>query len=159
LARLVPVGDLMKPGMAPLNAAMGLALVDLMVKSDPEAQQLMMQVESPIEQLWLAVWWTTCPPNTKLEVQKQIGPYRVDFFVDSRLVVEVDGYEFHMKTRDQLISDYKRERFLIAQGYPVMRFSGFEVWDDPYACGREVRDYLTRVPSIVIDDPEGAPSE
>ncbi len=54
----------------------------------------------------------------RLRAQVQIGADRVDFVVGERLVVEVDGREFHDRERD-----YARDARLSARGYRVMRFS------------------------------------
>lgn len=54
----------------------------------------------------------------RIRPQVQIGPDRVDFVVGERLVVEVDGREFHERERD-----YARDARLSARGYRVMRFS------------------------------------
>ena len=54
----------------------------------------------------------------RLRAQVQIGHDRVDFVVGDRLVVEVDGREFHERERD-----YARDARLSARGYRVLRFS------------------------------------
>lgn len=54
----------------------------------------------------------------RIRPQVQIGPDRVDFVVGERLVVEVDGREFHERERD-----YARDARLSARGYRVLRFS------------------------------------
>jgi len=54
----------------------------------------------------------------RIRPQVQVGPDRVDFVVGERLVVEVDGREFHDRDRD-----YQRDARLSARGYRVLRFS------------------------------------
>jgi len=125
-----------------MRAALAYALIDLCIRADPRAQRLLNKTESPLERLWLSIWYPGAPPDTTVEPQKQIGPYRVDFLVDSRLIVEIDGYLYHRASRQQVINDYKRDRYLTAQGYAVMRFSGYEVWDDAWACVAEVKAFL-----------------
>jgi very-short-patch-repair endonuclease len=113
-----------------MTAVLGYALIDVMIKSDPEAQRLLTMVESPLERVWLSVWYPMRDRDVVVEPQKQVGPYRVDFLIEDQLVVELDGYLYHRASRDQLIKDYKRGRNFAARGYTVMRFSGYEVWDD-----------------------------
>lgn len=125
-----------------MTAVLGYALIDVMIKSDPEAQRLISMVESPLERVWLSVWYPMRHRDAVVEPQRQIGPYRVDFLIEDQLVVEIDGYLYHRATRDQLIKDYKRDRYLGAQGYTVMRFSGYEIWDDPWQCAHEVDRYV-----------------
>lgn len=46
---------------------------------------------------------------------------RADFLVEGRLFVEIDSYEFHTN-RKQFVEDRARDRYLMAQGYRVVRF-------------------------------------
>lgn len=69
-----------------------------------------------------------------------IGPYKVDFLISRRpgghdltkfCVIECDGHEFHERTKKQAEHDKKRDRFLQAEGFPVLRLTGSEIWRDP----------------------------
>jgi very-short-patch-repair endonuclease len=90
-----------------------------------------------------------------IQPQAQIGDYRVDFLLThvgtdwrarndeagslakwqakAHLVVECDGYEYH-RTKEQMKRDNERDRWLQSLGYPVFRFSGTEIWEDPMQC-------------------------
>lgn len=78
--------------------------------------------------------------------QFKIASYRVDFVVRyyygisgaAGLVVECDGHEFHEKTKTQAARDKARDRDLVAAGYQVMRFTGSEIWRDPFRCADAV---------------------
>jgi very-short-patch-repair endonuclease len=70
-----------------------------------------------------------------LLAQPEWGPYRLDFGVAKcgwqpgeplSLVVECDGHEFHA-SREQAEYDRRRDRFLVANGAAVMRFTGREI--------------------------------
>ncbi|WP_273125783.1 endonuclease domain-containing protein [Bacillus weihaiensis] len=84
----------------------------------------------------------------KIEVNG--SKYRVDFciVVETRnggckeFVLECDGHEFHEKTKEQAQKDKKRDRDLQGAGYIVMRFTGSEIYKNPYACAREVADII-----------------
>lgn len=106
----------------------------------------------------------------KIRPQETIGEHRVDFAlvltfthplramakmcgeeepqylperVDVRLAVECDGHEFHEKTPEQAKRDKSRDRDLMICGYPVMRFSGAEIFSDPIRCCEQVvRDFF-----------------
>lgn len=81
----------------------------------------------------------------KLIPQMKVGKYRGDFAVindNARLFVEVDGYAFHDATRDQLEHDRQRDRFLMARGWRVARFTGREVWKDADRCADDVAAIL-----------------
>lgn len=67
--------------------------------------------------------------------------YRVDFLIEVAeelsmtdeeeiffLVVELDGHDFHERTKEQAQRDKERDRNLTRAGYKVMRFTGSEVY-------------------------------
>jgi len=95
-------------------------------------------------------------------MQERIDSYRVDFAIcrgrysvrridgDSKegveiskvLVVECDGHDYHERTKEQAAKDKSRDRHLVASGFTVMRFTGSELYSDPFARAREVSSYL-----------------
>ena len=65
--------------------------------------------------------------------------YRVDFLLkDARLIVELDGHEYH-STKEQLEKDAVRQRYMSRAGYSVIKFTGREVVRDVESCVAEVR--------------------
>lgn len=56
------------------------------------------------------------------------------------LLVEIDGHEFHERTKQQASSDRARDRRLMRCGYRVARFTGGDVHADPAECAREAFD-------------------
>ena len=76
---------------------------------------------------------------------KIIGTWPVDFVVAIRLgeaeikiVIECDGHDFHERTKEQAARDRSRDRELQRLGFKIMRFTGAEIWRDPWACVGEV---------------------
>lgn len=69
--------------------------------------------------------------------------YRLDFVfttvggVDGNrerpLAVELDGHDFHERTKEQASSDRARDRALLALGTTTIRFTGSDVYRDPKA--------------------------
>lgn len=57
---------------------------------------------------------------------------RVDFLIDNRLVVEVDGRAHHTD-REAFSADRRRDRLLVEQGLAVARFAATDVLRDPSA--------------------------
>jgi hypothetical protein len=135
-------GDDVPGGPQPVGAALGAAMVELLARSDPAARRLLGRVERPLARLWLAAWLPEAPPGTLVEPNCKVGPYRVDFLVLPRLVVEIDGEGPVRASSDQVVRERRRDRYLVAQGYAVLRFAGDEVWSNPWRCAAEVRDYL-----------------
>ena len=48
-----------------------------------------------------------------------------------QIAVELDGHDFHEKTKEQAQRDKEKDRWLQSQGWIVARFTGSEVWNDP----------------------------
>lgn len=77
--------------------------------------------------------------------QYPIGPYRADFVLrttGARVAVECDGHQFHERTKQQAQRDKERDRFFLNEGWPVLRFTGSEIWADPVKQGDDVASYL-----------------
>ena len=82
------------------------------------------------------------------ESQKQIEGWRVDFLIHAYewktekwrgLIVECDGHDFHERTKAQARKDRSRDRAVQHRGkYQVFRFTGSEIWADPWGCAGEV---------------------
>lgn len=66
---------------------------------------------------------------------------RIDFvFVGNEggcAAVELDGHDFHERTKEQAARDKSRDRLLTAAGWRVLRFTGSEVYANPHECVRE----------------------
>jgi len=60
----------------------------------------------------------------------------------TRVVVELDGHDFHERTPEQAQSDKSRDRELQAKGWHVLRFTGREVLRRPEECLEEVSGLL-----------------
>jgi very-short-patch-repair endonuclease len=58
------------------------------------------------------------------------------------VVVEIDGEGPVRASPDQVVRERRRDRYLVAQGYAVLRFAGDEVYTNPWRCAEEVRDFL-----------------
>jgi len=90
----------------------------------------------------------------QLEPQKTVktdaGEFKIDFVVTpkaaqgTKVAVEIDGHDFHEKTKDQVASDKSRERSLIREGYVVLRFTGSEVFRNPRKCVNEVVAFIEK---------------
>jgi len=76
--------------------------------------------------------------------------YQSGACVHFRLVVELDGHDFHEKTKEQAKRDKKRDRAMAAKGLTVLRFTGSEVYKDPGAACREVMELLESKANEVV---------
>jgi len=95
------------------------------------------------------LWGLIYPQVTVLD-------YRVDFLVVHThglegfggTVIECDGHDFHERTKEQAAKDRSRDRELQQRGYRVLRFTGSEIWKDPFGCAD---DALTHAHAVTID--------
>ncbi len=90
--------------------------------------------------------------------QAPVGQYRADFLLEwgffgmeARVAVELDGHDFHEKTKEQVARGKKRDRFFAAQDLPLLRFSGSEVHKDATACAQEALALLSSAHNKAID--------
>lgn len=86
---------------------------------------------------------------TDVYLQAQIGAYRVDFLFDDQfagrrrfIVVELDGHDWHERTKAQAARDKRRDRALVSSGFSILRFTGSEIYADPGECLQEVVDAI-----------------
>lgn len=59
-----------------------------------------------------------------------------------KVVVEVDGHDFHERTKEQARNDRSRDRFMLREGFYVLRYTGSEVFNNPYVVAREIREFV-----------------
>lgn len=72
--------------------------------------------------------------------QADVGPFRADILVmvgERKLAVECDGAAYH-GSAEQVSRDKRRDRYFVARGISVMRFSGSEIHRDARGCAAEV---------------------
>lgn len=61
---------------------------------------------------------------------------------DRRIAIELDGQDFHERTKEQATRDKQRDRDLQAAGWRVLRFAGSEVYANAGACWAAVEEHL-----------------
>lgn len=114
-------------------ADMAAALRKLDVQAEPSSS------ESPIEE---SFWQAARDRIAGLLPQFRVLGYRVDFAIpERRLVIELDGHEFHA-TVEQRTADAKRGRRLLAAGWRVVRFTGTEIRRGVHRCVDEVLEIM-----------------
>jgi len=103
--------------------------------------------------------WTLVPQQ---DVIMNGTVYRVDFevvprsseraarlrdcgFEIPRMAVELDGHDFHERTKEQVAYRNTRDRLLQGAGWKVLHFSGSEVARDPSSCLHDLLDVVHRV--------------
>lgn len=59
-----------------------------------------------------------------------------------RIAIELDGHEFHERTKEQASRDRSRDRAFSIAGFAVVRFTGAEVYSDASSCVSEVLDLV-----------------
>jgi very-short-patch-repair endonuclease len=97
-----------------------------------------------------------------LLAQPQYDRYRADFGICTWayhgelppfiVIVEVDGHDYHERTKEQADYDKGRDRFMTATNAKVFRFTGREVWRDAEGCAYEVLEYVLRLQEEHLSD-------
>lgn len=76
--------------------------------------------------------------------------YRIDFvirmpnFGKQFVFIECDGHDFHERTPDQAARDRAKDREIQAEGIPILRFTGREIYRDLGRCVDQVYNFLAR---------------
>jgi len=81
-----------------------------------------------------------------------IHGYMPDFMIiepDFQLnfAIEIDGHEWHEKTKEQAIRDKQKEREYLKEGFIPIRFTGSEVYHDVLGCVKEVLEIMCKYPT------------
>ena len=96
-----------------------------------------------------------------VETQAQLEGWRVDFLISvygdwarvsepqrnegwRRLIVECDGHDFHERTKEQAARDRSRDRWAQMNDIEVFRFTGSEIWRDPWGCAKQIVSWANR---------------
>ena len=79
--------------------------------------------------------------------QYKIGKYRTDYMMQNmgngqKLVVELDGHEFHDKDEKQRRYEKSRDRYMQKHGFTVFRYTGSEIFKDPFQAAIECVAFL-----------------
>ncbi len=79
----------------------------------------------------------------RITPQARIDGFRVDFLIEVfsdnlRVVIECDGHAYHERTKAQAKKDRARDRDLQAMGYMVLRYTGSEIFTDPWGCAFDI---------------------
>jgi Protein of unknown function (DUF559) len=78
------------------------------------------------------------------QVNRYDGVRESDFrWPDRRLIVEVDSWTFHGRTRRAFDGDRVRDRALLREGWRVARFTDRQIVSDPVGVLAELTDFLT----------------
>lgn len=89
--------------------------------------------------------------------QAHIAGWRTDFLICAtqeggsgkttwrKVIVECDGHDFHERTKEQAAKDRSRDRDAQMAGFHILRFTGSELWRDPWGCAEKVCEWAFRV--------------
>ncbi len=86
--------------------------------------------------------------NPLLAIQTPCGSYRIDVTLvkgDVKLAIELDGHEWHERTKEQAAKDKARDRYLQTKGWRVFRFTGSEVHANADECALEMLRSITEL--------------
>lgn len=93
-------------------------------------------------------------PQQKIAIDKQ--NFRADFLFEifdfrdpeqtiEKIIVEIDGHDFHERTKEQAIRDRSRDRLMTREEFRVLRFTGTEVFQNREKVNSEIEDFLVNL--------------
>lgn len=127
------------------SECVGMAFAQTFRECDHVRRPLNSLIESPIEAAFW-IWWRALHNidemlrvGHSLDLQPQVdvetsdgSRYRLDFaVVEYRVAIELDGHDFHERTKEQVAHRNTRDRKLQADGWTVLHISGSEMFRDP----------------------------
>ena len=93
-----------------------------------------------------------------IHAQAPVGAYFADFMLtmqikpgvlvkfpqglSTRVAIELDGHDFHEKTRRQAAHDKKRDRYFTGESIPFLRFTGSEIHHNAEKCAADALEFL-----------------
>jgi|SRR5690625_263154 len=102
--------------------------------------------------------WTPQKEITLFEGTNREVNYRIDFMfqyynhetgVNYSFAIECDGHDFHDRTKEQASRDREKDRNLMLNGIPVIRFTGSDIYKNPYRCATEairiIENYIKNI--------------
>jgi very-short-patch-repair endonuclease len=92
-------------------------------------------------------------PSIGCVAQCDIGPYRLDFYIEGtrggidgvyfKLAIECDGHDFHERTKVQARRDRQKDRWLQSNGIAIFRFTGSEIWNNAETCVDQIDTFIS----------------
>ena len=109
--------------------------------------------ESPLEIAFWNVGYFELSQFGDFAPQIPFGPYRLDFALTNipeaptlKIAIEIDGYDYH-KSKEQRNNDTRRDRYLMRNGWQVIRFTGSQIHENTADCVQEavglVKEYIS----------------
>jgi len=107
-------------------------------KTHTHAKALRRTLTPPEALLWSRLR-TRQPDAPRIRRQHPIGLYIADFYcAAAKLVIEIDGWGHNMGDRPQ--RDARRDAWMAAEGYIVVRYAASDVMADPTAVADGIWD-------------------
>lgn len=116
---------------------------DLVIAHDKESQERLEGELSSHQGECRIIAWPQAPiENRKVDFLFSAFDYGKDKW--RRLVVECDGHNFHERTKEQAARDRSKDRKATLAGYDCFRFTGSEIWRDPWGCAEQITDWAAK---------------
>lgn len=139
----------------------------MLIETSVHGDFLARKYESPLEVVFEA-WWLAFIDrygmDVSLEAQHEVEidgeRFRIDFIVYKdvhpgsygsqistpwpKIAIELDGHDFHERTKEQVIYRNRRDRALQTAGWSVLHVSGSELYRDPITAVGDVLDHASK---------------
>lgn len=131
------------------------------------AQRSAKETASPIEALFLTAFTLLVKDSRfhgavpTITPQHPCGRYTIDFATQGQsysgshvqIAVECDGHKYHDATAEASSRDKRRDRRLVESGYHVLRFTGKELFRNPFECAQQT---ITVYSSLALKNSQGS---
>lgn len=81
----------------------------------------------------------------------EMGYAKVPGEYENMLIVEVDGHEYHERTKEQARRDRSRDRRMLELSWVPLRFTGQEIHQDARACARQAINFYFERQQKIMD--------
>jgi len=92
-------------------------------------------------------------PLFGIATQYRVTNYRADLLLvnwEGRVaIIECDGHDFHERTKEQAARDRKKDRDIQSSGYVILRYTGSEIFADPFFCAADIMSKVAQAPKRV----------
>lgn len=107
---------------------------------------IMLSIEYGPGSFWDALGYVTLPDGIKVLHQHPSSEdiLNLDAYPISHIAVEVDGHDFHERTKAQARRDKQRDRMMQMVGITVLRYTASEVVADAYKVAEDINEFVLK---------------
>lgn len=83
-------------------------------------------------------------------IKKYKKHFIVDFLIENKLVVEVDGIK-HRRSKTRILKDKIKDKALRAKGYSILRIPDYEIIENLEECYKKIIEKLNKLKKLGVN--------